>query len=397
VFPTPNNDAFLEHGVYQALDPAQQEIRLIRLYVDDDDDAPIRCDLLPPVPLASVQGKYTAVSYCAGDPGTTKTVLVNGIPFTVFANLAHVLDVARDFWHKSFPPNSNSTTENECILWADQISINQFDLAERSHQVGFMRSIYASAARTLICISTTRAVDTHGVEWLAALHASVDPDGDFYHYYYALEYHLRTKLAAASAAVRGGGRFAADWLALYDIFTSPWWTRTWVYQEFISSAEAHVLYGGASIAWRHVAEVLPTLRKYKVGTLAEPEVRETMAAVVDFFIRSKLRFDRAGPYELMDLLARSRHLRSTDCRDRVYAFLGLVRCDYGIVPDYSPNNTMASLLADMASKIVCRDQQLDILSYACEARGPLSGRLPSWAPDWTCTSCREIRSRTIEE
>jgi len=188
-----------------------------------------------------------------------------------------------------------------------------------------------------------------------------------------------------------------------------------VYQEFVSSASLYFLYGRASVPWSRVSEVLPTLRKYHdnfgykffgSGTggggsgLSQAQaagVGLSREEAVNFFVVSKMRFDRAGPYELMDLLAQSRHLRSADRRDGVYAFLGLVRKDYGIVPDYSGENTIERLLLDVAGRIVTKDKTLEILSYARRARGGLSGRLPSWVPDWTCESCNrtwETRERT---
>ncbi|KAK3370486.1 hypothetical protein B0H63DRAFT_528207 [Podospora didyma] len=77
------------------------------------------------------------------------------------------------------------------------------------------------------------------MEWLADVHRrTADPEGDFYLYYFRLERYLRTRLLHDT-----GQKFADDWLAFYDIFTSPWWTGAWVYQEFLSSAEIHVLHG----------------------------------------------------------------------------------------------------------------------------------------------------------
>ncbi|KAK0735344.1 heterokaryon incompatibility protein-domain-containing protein [Apiosordaria backusii] len=350
-----------------------------------DHDGLICCDLLPAATLSNVKGQYTAISYCAGDPRKAKMVLVNGIQFNVFENLAHVLDMARDFWRKTFP-------DKECIIWADQICINQFNLAERSHQVGFMRGIYSSAAQTLICLSTTE-VNPCGVEWLVKLHQSVDPDGDFYQYYFHLEYYLRTNLA--------NKRFVDDWFTFYDVFSSPWWTRTWVYQEFISSSNIYFLYGRSSIPWKRLSEVLPTLQKYSHFPYFGPAITERQAQVADtnnivnFFVISKMRFDRVGPFGLMDLLSQSRHLQSSDSRDRIYAFLGLVREDYGIVPDYSPENTMERLLVDIATRIVLQDRTLDILSDACRVRGELSAQLPSWVPDWTTRQCVRLQPRTV--
>ncbi|KAL2135317.1 hypothetical protein VTI74DRAFT_8970 [Chaetomium olivicolor] len=420
IFPTPHNDEFQTRTLYEVLNRSCREIRLIRLHITDHNSL-IQCDLLPPVSLSNVKGEYSAISYCAGDPNNTRPILLNGARFNVFANLAHALDITRDFWTKNFPDQPTS-----CLIWADQICIDQTNLAERSHQVGFMPSIYSSAARTLVCLSTTTEHNnTRDIEWLLQLHATVPPGDDYYAYYFRLEHHLRTQLLSRrphhhhhttitttndNPEGKHAKAFVSGWLAFYDtVFRSPWWLRTWVYQEFISSAHRgiHFLYGRASVAWSHVSEVLPTLRKYRdLGHLggssgAELGARQAQVAdVVDavhFFVVSKMRFDRAGPCDLLELLARSRHLRSTDARDRVYAFLGLVREDYGIVPDYSPENGIERLLVDVARRVVMRDRTLDILSYACEARGDLSRRLPSRVPDWTCGGCGELRGRSVKE
>ncbi|KAK0662456.1 putative heterokaryon incompatibility protein, partial [Cercophora samala] len=386
IFPTPANNELTRRTIYHDLNPACQEIRLLRLHLDDNDGL-IKCDLLPAASLSNITGRYTAISYCAGDPIRTKKILVNGIQFNVFENLAHVLDMTRHFWTKTFP-------KKECILWADQICINQFNLAERSHQVGFMRSIYSSAARTLICLSTTD-VNPRGVEWLVKLHQSVDPDGDFYQYYFHLEYYLRTNLA--------NQQFADDWFAFYDVFNSPWWMRTWVYQEFISSTNIYFLYGRSAVPWKRLSEVLPTLQKYSHFPYFGPAITERQAQVahtnniVNFFVISKLRFDRVGPFDLVDLLSQSRHLQSSDGRDRIYAFLGLVRENYGIIPDYSPENTMERLLVDIATRIVLQDKTLDILSDASRVRGELSSQLPSWVPDWTTKTCVTLMPRTVRD
>ncbi|KAK4170802.1 putative heterokaryon incompatibility protein [Triangularia setosa] len=386
IFPTPANDELTLHSIYRELNQACQEIRLLRLHLDDHNGF-IQCGLLAAATLSTIKGQYTAISYCAGDPRRTKAILVNGIQFNVFENLAHVLDMTRDFWRRTFPGK-------ECIIWADQICINQFNLAERSHQVGFMTSIYSSAGQTLISLST-KEVEPRGVEWLVKLHQNVDPNGDFYQYYFHLEYYLRTNLADR--------RFVDDWFAFYDVFSSPWWMRTWVYQEFISSSNIYFLYGRSSIPWRHLSEVLPTLQKYSHFPYFGPAITERQAQVADtnnivnFFVTSKMRFDRAGPFDLMDLLSQSRHLQSSDSRDRIYAFLGLVKENYGIVPDYSPENTMERLLVDIATRVVLQERTLDILSDACSVRGELSARLPSWVPDWTTKRCVRLEPRTVRD
>lgn len=125
------------------------------------------CRLLRRVALAEAHRKYSALSYCAGDP---KQFLLNGRKFNVFANLGRAIMEARQFWIKMFGTR-------ECVLWVDQICIDQSNLLERSHQVGFMRDIYARAEQVLLCLSTGEH-DGYGIEWLQELYDAVPPLDD---------------------------------------------------------------------------------------------------------------------------------------------------------------------------------------------------------------------------
>ncbi|KAI4632675.1 hypothetical protein J4E80_000032 [Alternaria sp. BMP 0032] len=168
IFCTPNNDSFHASSLYSELDVAQQEIRLVKLWPGSGDDA-IDCTLLPGARVRDLEGQYTAPSYCAGSAKNTEPIVLNGTTFNVFANLAHALREVRQFW-------STTYGDRECLLWVDQISINQYDINERSTQVRFMREIYEYAEQVLVCLSTKRS-DPRGMSWLIELASDVRPRG----------------------------------------------------------------------------------------------------------------------------------------------------------------------------------------------------------------------------
>jgi hypothetical protein len=74
----------------------------------------IACELLDKVPLSRVNGRYHALSYCAGSPENVSKVLINGIIFNAFANLEHAISCALNFWN-------STSSDKELLLWADQI------------------------------------------------------------------------------------------------------------------------------------------------------------------------------------------------------------------------------------------------------------------------------------
>jgi hypothetical protein len=101
VFPTPKNDTFYATNPYSALDANRKEIWLLKI-LPDDGTGQVKCVLLLGRPLVEVQGMYSALSYCAGDPRITDTIIVNDVKFNAFANLRHALGEVREFWNKNF-------------------------------------------------------------------------------------------------------------------------------------------------------------------------------------------------------------------------------------------------------------------------------------------------------
>lgn len=145
IFCTPENSEFLFKVHYKDLNASDREIRLLKI-LPESRSGFVECELLPSVKLADVHKQYLALSYCAGDARKTKPIIVNGARCNVFANLHHALTTVRHYWE-------THTCHRDLFLWVDQICINQANLIERSHQVGFMRAIYESASETLICLS----------------------------------------------------------------------------------------------------------------------------------------------------------------------------------------------------------------------------------------------------
>jgi hypothetical protein len=96
---------------------------------------------------------------------------------------------------------------------------------------------------------------------------------------------------------------------------------------------------------------------------------------VYFMVKGKLNW--SGTPDLKDLLTHSRYCKSSDARDRVFAFAGLGDPGHGIVPDYSPENTIAQVFIGTAHKIMLFEDSLEILSLAAASQNHLREGLPS--------------------
>lgn len=80
---------------------------------------------------------YEAISYCWGTGGRTSEILCHGKPLTLTKSIEDALRRMR----LAISPRR---------LWADQICINQDDIAERSQQVSLMNAIYKGAKHVLV-------------------------------------------------------------------------------------------------------------------------------------------------------------------------------------------------------------------------------------------------------
>jgi hypothetical protein len=421
IFCAPDNSSFYSTKPYSELDPIQQEIRLIKL-LPDNGGGLIECTLLQKAPLLDREGQYTALSYCAGDPRNTDAILLNGTRFNVFANLSHALREVRRFWKSTY-------SDRDCLLWIDQISINQSDIQERSHQVRFMREIYQHAEQVLVCLSTKK-INPRGMDWLLRLVEIVPPHEDDL---LSDEYWNSTQYSSDKDASKDGEKeipippyhwyrlkthiwantmnesFIQGWLAFYDIVEAPWWSRAWVFQEFIVASKMYFMYSGKFATWETLSPVLKSFcyihrdilinrdkfldANYDLHlngpadrnlcrVIERVERGRSQAALdtMEFMINSKTGW--SGKMDLKELLAHSRYCSTTDLRDKVFAFIGLADLVYGILPDYS--HPLARVLTETTMKIIDVENSLDVLCHAAASRPRQKSIVPSWVVDWTC-------------
>lgn len=156
IFSTPENATFYSWFSYRDLNPIKREIRLIRLSIEDENL--ISCSFHVKQ-LDQVKGKYYSLSYFAGSPHDSRRILVEGIPFNVFANLEHALKQVLSLWKRS--PISQEEDDGALpLIWVDQICINQHNDEERSHQVNFMRDIYSNCRETIVSLSIDGGVSS---------------------------------------------------------------------------------------------------------------------------------------------------------------------------------------------------------------------------------------------
>jgi hypothetical protein len=81
--------------------------------------------------------RFTALSYCWGDPIFDHDITVNGRAMQITESLATALI-------------SIQSEEKDILVWADALCINQRDSIEKTTQVQLMRDIYRAASQVII-------------------------------------------------------------------------------------------------------------------------------------------------------------------------------------------------------------------------------------------------------
>ncbi|KAM3151585.1 hypothetical protein ABEW05_008073 [Botrytis cinerea] len=394
IFRGPHPAEFEYHNLTEA-----DAIRLLIVHPGSS-SSPIHCSLihtsLKECRLDIYDG-YTALSYVWGDPGARKTVFINGLPFSLTANLANAIGHLRD--------------ENRPLrLWADAICIDQKNLAERTQQLGLMREIYRLGGRTVIYLGdSSEGVDT--------LLGNIGREG------------LNARLSEV------------DDLAFRDVLSRPWFTRVWTYQELLLSREVVVQIGRCRVLWQDLCSVFlnedyESVRKSDsmAGYLSYSQERSDIAMInadtqgystqidssshlsfkpatqADAYnleilrsmdvSRRKFQSGFTGGSSLLSILVSRQGSGVSDFRDIIYGYLAVAEIrrpySYGISSclrpkDYLPivdyTKSVDEVFVDAAFYIVISTEPRrlwDVLFHAETTHPHLKRRdLPSWVPDWT--------------
>lgn len=188
---------------YTSLDLSQRSIRLLLLHPDRSESGHIECTLRD----ATVNDDYVCLSYVWGQPDKGYTVIINGRPLCVRINLYRFLQQARK--------------KDLGWLWIDALCIDQENLAERTHQVQQMGSIYSRASRV--------------ISWLG-------PSPGMANVLQNVESHYRR-----------------NWIYGHEpdtdvgiLFAHEYWTRAWVTQEVILARRHTLMADGATLPMDHL-------------------------------------------------------------------------------------------------------------------------------------------------
>lgn len=162
--------------------------------------------------------------------------------------------------------------------------------------------------------------------------------------------------------------------SFYNLFTQPYWQRAWIVQEIANNRNATLfIYGNKSLSRSILRLVAEFCQIHTLG--ADIGARFTEAETV-----LNLNNGPTSKQTCESLLSLIRHAKSTDPRDKVYGFLGLLedKIVARITPDY--DLTVLDVYTEFAISLFRSNQSLAIILVWCNPC--LKDHWPSWVPDW---------------
>ena len=323
----------------------QREIRLLHLYPATklaDVQLSITHTLLDEKPA------YEALSYTWGDLSKSRSVLCGEASGTLSITQNCDAALRRLRWK-----NKKRT------LWIDAICINQENVPERNHQVQLMTAIYRQAERVLAYLGEAFDDSDVGMDFVSE-HAAF----------------LTTSPSAPSVGLGPGITSSPQQRAIDRILERPYFERVWILQEIECATEVEIIIGGKSVDWRAFSRAVfyvDVNKKLHLGS----SYHGSIPTVV--FYHDISRVEKPGT--LLQFLNDTRHCKSSDPRDKVYALLAMTpeAKEQTLIPNYF--FPCRDLFISLAKFFITREKNLDVLCHV-QATTCIDN-LPSWVPDWS--------------
>ncbi|KAI0865855.1 heterokaryon incompatibility protein-domain-containing protein [Xylaria cubensis] len=394
VIPTPNP------YLYPALLRDPSAIRLIVLLSSAQNHGNIACRICNSTLGKSDIDNYEALSYVWGDPSKQKTISVDDKPFQATENLELAL---RNLRYR----------DKHRVLWIDSLCINQSDVTERSVLVQQMDVIYERAQTVIVWLGpesedssdafvllnqldhksvTLPAVPFTASAMITAIEHALGPfqDMSLYRFYFSnLLDHDRDELPRRS--------FFEKIMAVHHLLERPWFERVWCIQELILAKLVIVQCGQSTMSWEKLFYfscccLHPTIRHIVYCGIKEGIISRRQVSNVKLVAQKyALNYDEEIPgwQKVLRTLVSFRTWKSSDPRDKIFAFYGLIPHEVSDREALKPNYTLstAEVYINTAIYIIRQSGNLDILSIAT---WPAEGfhdvsflrLLPSWVTDW---------------
>ena len=369
---------FHKNFVYQPLDTAANEIRLIKI-LPRLKLGRLQCQI-EHFPFAQAPS-YTALSYTWENPipgrmnrlVSRKLIRAIKTALRIGDNLTSALQYFRRYHPLEY-------------MWVDAICIDQANLAERGLQILRMARIYGAAQRIIVWLGPEYGDSSLALDFIRSLaekYANLETEVG--RLPLIRRYSLDTTHAKASEA-------------LHHLTSRTWWTRMWILQEMVVSRKVDLVCGDSLISWGETANVMNLITYcypsfddiiQLTDTLPEYVSVENVCCIVVL----QPHFQSGSSLLLETCLFNANGFAAPDDRDYIYAVLALASDANALVshPDY----TMAAhdVYNTLVRSYIENYKSLDIIYI--RSRPDFTSPLPSWVPNWTLTHEKRLWKNSL--
>jgi hypothetical protein len=307
-------------------------------------------------------------------------------------------------------------------IWMDTICINQHDNIERSRQVAKMLTIYQKADKVMIYLGEHSDVKQFPdgrqgspTEWVIDLLGNDKVLNLFSEPFTSMASQILTSKDS-------GGKLCMSHEALLKqgvqgITANPYYDRIWVRQEIWAASSVEILYGASVYPWTRLKELRTFVQSLQ--PLLSKDIHSAISELSDSFHQKldklvigspiahaastmkdkpnpRLRDTEEYSLDIINVLRRASHAKSSCLHDRVYALLGMTTVNVyekegPYINDFEVNYSdhPVDVFAHLAKYIIYRDNSslnvlfLSLLSDRTSKSREMEGQyLPSWVPDW---------------
>ncbi|KAK0710256.1 heterokaryon incompatibility protein-domain-containing protein [Lasiosphaeria miniovina] len=278
-------------------------------------------------------------------------------------------------------------------VWVDQICINQKDAAERGSQVQYMNAIYKQASRVLVWLGPDTGHEADAAFSFVRSLSETLSDADRY-----------AQFRAGHTSEMLTQRSEEEWASVKVLTQLPWFERVWIIQEIGTRAPATLFWGDASMDWYTLYSVCDRLTEFHHLRRHFDIETSKVKFVFQRFVPPDVATRHANRLSFIYELHRARHVKATDPRDRVFAFLGHYSVTgrelRGLQANYdAKTGTLPNVYWDAASRALeGGGADSGLITLAAVQHHELASSLtdwrkrrdkagdrdymPSWVPDW---------------
>lgn len=285
--------------VYQPLDLAKQQIRLITLHVASSPKDDVVCDIR--VFDMETAPRYVTLSYTWGPPKPTAKIHIGDTQLEIRQNLYDFLQCYRNDF------------KNTVYLWIDQICISQAHTEERTHQVQLMARIYTQCLRVIVWLGY--GARTAALALLTQYNPSMDSEQD------RILWLKDNEMKFESART---------------LFRNEYFSRLWIIQEIMLPPEVWLLCGDVWMSFDKLAAAFNNHIHLASGSGNELGYHKHIVAGYKAPRRSQT---------LRQCVTRFARHKCEDPRDKVYGLMGLVEERDRLAIDY--NKTKHEVFLDV--------------------------------------------------